>query len=427
MRLITHPHWLVGPSSSEEPSDTVNNDSVTVHPTLCFAQSAARQTFSRRPRAGDEKTGHAAAQYTPLTAPTPARRDAETEVADTDLFPDWFSQFLNDRQTRKPSAHTMKAYRQDFIAIATLVAGGNSTQLAVTDITKDSMRSAFAAYARDHEAASIRRCWSTWNVLCTFLYTSEQLAANPMQLVGRPKLARPLPKALPRTAVQALLEAVARDEGSTRQTDWAERDLALILTALLAGLRSEELRLADIGDIRITDNRAATIHVRGKGGKERAVPIEAELLAVIEAYLDSRAIRFPGGTKRKAGDSTSALSRWPARSPLFVGRDGERITRGTLQSRIKRAFKRAGPEAQPVPGALVHGLRHTYATELAGADVSVYTLMKLLGHESMTTSQRYVTAAGTETRSAAARNGLYALIPGCANDADLEIWLDRDS
>ena len=115
----------------------------------------------------------------------------------------------------------------------------------------------------------------------------------------------------------------------------------------LAGLRSEELRLADIGDIRTTDDRAATIHVRGKGGKERSVPIEAELLSVIEAYLDSRAIRFPGGTKRKAGDSTSGLSRWPARSPLFVGRDGERITRGTLQSRIKRSFKRAGPEAQP--------------------------------------------------------------------------------
>src|SRR6188472_2682512 len=64
------------------------------------------------------------------------------------------------------------------------------------------------------------------------------------------------PKALPRTAVQALLETVARDEGSKRQTDWAERDLALILTVLLAGLRSEELRLADIGDIRITDRAA---------------------------------------------------------------------------------------------------------------------------------------------------------------------------
>lgn len=73
------------------------------------------------------------------------------------------------------------------------------------------MRTAFAAYARDHEAASIRRCRSTWNVLCTFLYTSDQLAANPMQLVGRPKLAKALPKALPRTAVEALVSTVAQD------------------------------------------------------------------------------------------------------------------------------------------------------------------------------------------------------------------------
>ena len=56
-----------------------------------------------------------------------------------------------------------------------------------------------------------------------------------MQLVGRPKLARSLPKALPRTAVEALLETVAHDEGSRRQIDWAERDLAIIVTALLAG------------------------------------------------------------------------------------------------------------------------------------------------------------------------------------------------
>ena len=208
---------------------------------------------------------------------------------------------------------------------------------------------------------------------------------------------------------RALLETVAQDYGSHRQTDWAERDLAIILTALLAGLRAEELRQADIGDIRTTDDGAAVILAKGKGGKERAVPIEAGLLSVIEAYLHTRAIRFPGAVKH-AATTASPLSHWPARSALFVVRDGERITRGTLQSRIKRAFKRAGPEAQPVPGALVHGLRHTYATELASSDVSVYTLMKLLGHESMTTSQRYVSAAGTETRSAAARNPIYEMI-----------------
>jgi hypothetical protein len=58
----------------------------------------------------------------------------------------------------------------------------------------------------------------------------------------------------------------------------------------------------------------------------------------------------------------------------------------------------------------VHGLRHTYATELATSEVSVYTLMKLLGHESMATSQRYVAGAARETRTAAAQNPLYGVI-----------------
>ncbi|WP_428338669.1 site-specific integrase [Mycobacterium sp.] len=280
------------------------------------------------------------------------------DAGEADPFPEWFTAFLRDRQTRKPSAHTMKAYRQDFIAIASLIADGDPAGLNIVDITRDSMRAAFAAYAHDHEAAFIQRCWSTWNVLCTFLYTGEQLAANPMQLVGRPKLAKSLPKALPRTAVEALLEFVAQDYGSKRQTDWVQIDLAIILTALLAGLRAEELRGANVSDIRTTDDGAAVIYVKGKGGKERSVPIEAELLAVIQTYLESRAIRFPQAEKHRM-TAGSGLARWSARSPLFVGRDGERITQGTLQSRIKRAFKRAGPDAQPVPGALVHELRHT--------------------------------------------------------------------
>ena len=91
----------------------------------------------------------------------------------------------------------------------------------------------------------------------------------------------------------------------------------------------------------------------------------------------------------------------PHKRPLFVGADGERITRGTLQYRVLRAFRRAGIRHQPDPRALVHGLRHTFATELANADANVYTLMNLPGHESISTSQRYVTTAGRETRVAA--------------------------
>jgi integrase/recombinase XerC len=249
-------------------------------------------------------------------SPEPARQPARANAGalEDEPFPDWFAAFLHDRQTRKPSSQTMKAYRQDFIAIASLVADGNPTCMNIVDITKDSMRAAFAAYAQCHEAASIRRCWSTWNMLSTFLYTGEQLAANPMQLVGRPKLAKSLPKALPRTAVAALLETVAQDRDSKRQTDWAERDLAIFLTALLAGLRAEELRGANVGDIRTTDDGAAVIHVKGKGGKERSVPIEAELLTVIQTYLDSRANRFPDAAKRRA-TAGSGLARWSTRSP----------------------------------------------------------------------------------------------------------------
>ncbi|MFC4604505.1 tyrosine-type recombinase/integrase [Rhodococcus kronopolitis] len=79
----------------------------------------------------------------------------------------------------------------------------------------------------------------------------------------------------------------------------------------------------------------------------------------------------------------------------FVGADGDRITGHTIQCRVERAYRRAGINGQRARGSLVHQLRHTFATSFADADVNVnvYTLMRLLGHESMTTTQRYTTGA----------------------------------
>jgi integrase/recombinase XerC len=98
---------------------------------------------------------------------------------------------------------------------------------------------------------------------------------EPDAVGGPTQVGQAIPKALPRTAVEALLETVAQDQNSKRQIDWAERDPAIIPTALLAGLRVDELRQADVDDIRTTDDGAAVIHVKGKGGKGRSVPIEA--------------------------------------------------------------------------------------------------------------------------------------------------------
>jgi site-specific recombinase XerD len=170
---------------------------------------------------------------------------------------------------------------------------------------------------------------------------------------------------------------------------------------------SQPLIVRNEHDIRRTDD-GGVLHVHGKGNKDRRIPFGRELLDVLERYLETRAARFPQARRRPPG--TDALSRFSPTAPLFLGADGERITRGTLQYRILRAFKKAGINSERPSGALVHGLRHTFATELANANVSVYTLMKLLGHESMVTSQRYVDGAGADTRSAAERNPLYDLL-----------------
>jgi site-specific recombinase XerD len=111
----------------------------------------------------------------------------------------------------------------------------------------------------------------------TFLYTSELIAANPMQLLGRPKLAKTLSKVLPAGSVAALLAKLNTDPQPRRRSDWVERDRALILTTLLAGLRADKLLRANVGDLRRSDD-GAVIHVRGKGGKDRRVPIEPALV-----------------------------------------------------------------------------------------------------------------------------------------------------
>lgn len=330
-------------------------------------------------------------------------------------YPSWFIDFLANCAVRKPSPHTVKAYRQDFDAIAPLVAGSSDCipALRTTELNVNNLRAAFAVYAETHSAASIRRCWSTWNTVCTFLYTAQLLDANPMPLVGRPKVPKSLPKSFPAQFITELVAAIDADQGSTRRKDWPERDRAIIFTALLAGLRSDELISVDVGDIRRTDG-GGVLHVHGKGNKDRRIPFGGELLDVLEHYLQTRAARFPQSRKRSAG--TDILSCFSPKTPLFLGADGERITRGTLQYRILRAFKKAGIDSERSSGALVHGLRHTFATELANANVSVYTLMKLLGHESMVTSQRYVDGAGTDTRSAIELNPLYRLIATSPRD-----------
>lgn len=118
-----------------------------------------------------------------------------------------FEDFLVYRSTSKPSPATVKAYRQDFDAITAVLAETAGTAADGLDcgvVDKDRMRAAFATYADSHSAASIRRCWSTWNTLCDYLFTSDVIVANPMSAVLRPKVPKTVPKAFDEDAVERL-------------------------------------------------------------------------------------------------------------------------------------------------------------------------------------------------------------------------------
>jgi site-specific recombinase XerD len=318
---------------------------------------------------------------------------------------DCVAEFLVVRQARKHAQNTLLAYRRDLdslIAILARQAGCAAESLTIGQVTGRPLRSAFADFAQPRSAPSVGRAWSVWNQFFSFLVADGVVPGNPMGTVDRPRPPRRSPKPLrgPDTPEQ-LLESVAghgqsaADPGAPagrgpRRRPWPERDLAIVAVLLCSGLRSSELLELKIGSI---DGRPGErfMKVRGKGEKERTIPIEPELDAVIEEYLRSRSQRLAG--------------REPGRSdPLFVGPAGAPLGRGGLQYLVGRAYREAGVSASVPQGALVHALRHTFATRLAQDGASAVEIMRLLGHASLTTSQNYIDATAREQREAVRSN-----------------------
>lgn len=310
-------------------------------------------------------------------------------------------EFFVVRAPRKESPHTTAAYRRDLSGVLTVMARDEQTPLTgltIENITARTLRRAFAGYSQGRAAASVARAWSTWNQFCGFLVAEGLLEGNPMPAVDRPRLPARSPKPLrgERTP-EDLLEAVAA--GVRRARDpWPERDLAVIAVALLTGLRSAELLSLTVGAVsgRPGERRIA---VTGKGGKDRAVPIEEPLYLLLRHYLDSRRQRFG---QHRIGRS----------APLFVDTAGEPLRRGGLQYLVRQSLRHAGLHDRVHRGTLVHAFRHTFATRLAEDGASAHEIMRLLGHASITSSQAYVDATAREQRAAVRANRTYRALRG---------------
>ncbi len=309
-------------------------------------------------------------------------------------LPALIDEFFLARRPKKHSEHTLAAYRRDFDAIlvqlSTLL-NLPSSELEVERLDIRTLRRAFAGISHQSES-TVSRTWSTWNQLFTFLVAEGVVPGNPMAAIEKPRVPKSRPKAIVGDDSIQLLLTTAATGRKTARNPWPERDLALIVTLITGGLR-----LAEILDLtlRSIDGPPGdrVLAVRGKGNKERTIPLESEVEAVIREYLESRLRRFPG--------------RIPIDAALFVDTNGRPMQRGGLQYLIDQLYREAGIRSRVPSGALVHALRHTFATNLARNGASGTELQRLLGHESLATTQRYVDATAREVRAAARSNDAY--------------------
>lgn len=185
---------------------------------------------------------------------------------------------------------------------------------------------------------------------------------NPqLALLSSPKPRKPLPKAL--TAADAM--TVVRDIGEMHDGDLALRDTALFALLYGSGLRIAEALALDVRDAPRAANDSA-LRVTGKGSKQRIVPVLPAVRDAMEAWLRVHPDRQPG-------------------APLFLGARGKRLDPGVAQ-RVLREFRRLnGLPDHATP----HALRHSFATHLLAGGADLRAIQDLLGHASLSTTQRY--------------------------------------
>ncbi len=327
--------------------------------------------------------------------------------------------FLAHCQAQRLSDNTIHAYVNDLRTIERIIRElleiPRDQPIPIEDIDRNLLTDAFAEYAADHAPSSHRRCWAAWNGMLQHLVSHEIIDRNPMAQVpsANGNHGTSVPNALPPEAVERLLSTLADPQPEYR-TDkyrqWWQRDYAMILLMLATGVRTDELCELNIGSVSPTfdESGARTITVVGKGGKERKIPIEKPVGEAIDEYLVSRASRLPETVN---DTSRNSFSRWAPDQPLFIKTDGTRINDTTLTSRVSIAYKRAGITGYRAKGSLNHQLRHTFATMMAeDPDVTVYQLQRLMGHNSINTTERYTRGAGRHVRDAIKRNPIYKMV-----------------
>ena len=267
---------------------------------------------------------------------------------------------------RRASPHTVKAYLGDLARYASHLAAAG---VPLVPSSTAAVRAFLSREAGSSGAATLGRKLSAVRALYRFLVREKLAPSNPARGLASPRRPKALPEVLPEEEAAALVEAPARAEPLVL------RDRAMLELLYASGLRVSELVGLDRSGLDLSEG---LVRVLGKRRKERVVPVGRPAREALRRWLDE-------GRPALARARGHAPGRGGAAEALFLNHRGGRLTARSVARRLHRWVLAAGLSRHVHP----HVLRHSFATHLLASGADLRGIQELLGHASLSTTQRY--------------------------------------
>lgn len=284
---------------------------------------------------------------------------------------DALDQFLTELAAqRRASDHTIAAYRRDVARVLDAIAAPGRP-VPPADWTRERLeRSMRDLYRAGRSAATAARALAAWRSFSRFCVRRGILEHDPARAIAFPRLAKRLPRTLPEPELSAALDRVGGGDPVSL------RDRALLELTYSSGLRLSELTGLRHADF---DRAAELVRVRGKGRRERLVPVGRRALEALDHYLAAT-----GRTGERGA------------TPVFPGRRGAALSNRTVQRVVARRLAEVARGMRVSP----HALRHSFASHLLDHGADLRAIQELLGHRSLASTQVYTHVSRARLRGA---------------------------
>jgi integrase/recombinase XerC len=284
---------------------------------------------------------------------------------ESDYFVGLYADHL--RAERNVSPHTLRSYLSDLAQFQRFIlerelALNNDGGVDLRQVDIHTVRAFLASLSRDRKKSSVGRKLAALKGFFRYLVATKRIDKDPMLLIHSPKQDKPLPTFLSVDDAFQLLGGIKVKRGLD------VRDRAVLEVLYSTGIRVSELVGLQWADI---DFLLGIVRVLGKGSKERIVPIGEIALQALRDY---------GQQQRKKWNLSCK-----GETPVFLNNRGERITTRSVARIVEKHLQLAGIQIKMGP----HGLRHSFATHLLNSGADLRVIQEMLGHASLSTTQRY--------------------------------------